>query len=71
MLDQTPRYASFLLRIWRRGAESPAGWLVSLEDTGTGERYLFAGLPEAWSFLAGQDSEHLPPLPPPGAPEAS
>jgi hypothetical protein len=55
MIDEKPtQYHSYLLRIWRSDAAHSARWLVSLEDTRTGERRAFAGLAEAFALLEEQ-----------------
>lgn len=67
-------YRSYLLRLWRRGAEQPAAWTVALEDVRTGERRGFASLEEALRYLGAQlegvETFPGPPetFPPPGEP---
>jgi hypothetical protein len=47
-------YRSYLIRLWRRGAERAPAWTVALEDVRTGERRGFASLEEALRFLGAQ-----------------
>lgn len=54
MFEEAPQYTSFLMRIWRRSPSSPTRWLVSLEETSSGERRVFASLAEAYAFVATQ-----------------
>jgi hypothetical protein len=54
MREKPQQYTSFLLRIWRRNEAGAARWLVTLEDTGSGERHVFEQLADAYAFLATQ-----------------
>lgn len=47
-------YRSYLLRLWRRSPSSPANWLVSLEDTKTGERTGFTDLNALLQYLQSE-----------------
>ena len=47
-------YRSYLLRLWRLGAESP--WHVMVERVGSQDRHTFADLEELMDFLqVGED----------------
>ena len=51
MKEETKRYASYLLRVWRSETQGKACWRVSLEDTRSGKRQGFADLADAFAFL--------------------
>jgi hypothetical protein len=42
-------YRSYLLRVWRGGADG--GWRASLQSIPTGERHMFADLESLLAFL--------------------
>ena len=44
-------YISFLLRLWRTGANGKATWRASLESPMDGQRLNFAALKELYSYL--------------------
>jgi hypothetical protein len=44
-------YHSFLLRLWISGNNSDANWYLSLENSGTGEKQIFAGLDDLHKYL--------------------
>ncbi len=53
--EWSPRYRSYLLRLWFTGL---AGcWQASLDDSRTGERTGFATLEELFSYLMEQATE--------------
>jgi hypothetical protein len=53
-MDDDTLYRSYLIRLWRRGAEQAPAWSVALEDVRTGERRGFASLDEALRYLGAQ-----------------
>ena len=50
MAGQEQSYHSYLLRLWRDGADEP--WRASLEDTRTGERTCFATVEQLMNTLS-------------------
>jgi hypothetical protein len=66
-MEDDTLYRSYLIRLWRRGAERAPAWTVALEDVRTGERRGFASLEEALSFLGAQLGE-VETFPEPGEP---
>jgi hypothetical protein len=52
-----PAYFSYLLRLWRSGADGEALWHASLESPLTGERRGFAALHDLFAFLADLTTE--------------
>ena len=53
-MSKTPRYHSFLLRIWWPGHEGCCNWRASLEWPDTRERRGFATLEDLFDFLRNQ-----------------
>lgn len=49
MVDSSPDYHAYLIRMWRIGPKGP--WRVSLEDARTGEWLGFAGIAEVCAYL--------------------
>ena len=49
MAKRPADYFSYLLRLWRTGADTP--WKASLEDPHTGERQGFGSLEALFAFL--------------------
>ena len=47
-----PNYQSYLLRLWRDGADHP--WRASLQCAATGEKLAFANLLMLFAFLVDQ-----------------
>ena len=55
--SQSEDHHSYLLRLWRSGADG--GWRASLQSVQTGERHMFADLESLLAFLVEQS--HPPP----------
>jgi hypothetical protein len=56
---QSHQYHSYLLRLWREGAQGT--WRGSLQDTATGQVSYFASVESLYSFLlASIESEQTP-----------
>jgi hypothetical protein len=51
-MDKPTRYQSYLLRLWRDGAQGP--WRASLQSTATGHVRFFADTGEVWGFIQAQ-----------------
>jgi hypothetical protein len=49
---QSKEHHSYLLRLWRSGAE--ATWRASLQSVSTSERHMFADLESLFAFLCTQ-----------------
>jgi len=53
-MNKSPRYLSYLLRLWQTDDQGQAVWRASLEYPGTRERQGFADLDELFEFLQTQ-----------------
>ncbi len=53
-MNPSPRYLSYLLRLWQTQDQDRILWRASLESPGTGERRGFADLEELVQFLRVQ-----------------
>jgi hypothetical protein len=51
MTDRPREYQSYLLRLWRTGADDAVTWRASLEDIRTGQWHSFASLSAACKYL--------------------
>jgi hypothetical protein len=60
MSDEPDAYQAYLLRLWRVPYQGKWQWRASLESPRTGERQLFAGLPQLFAFL-GERCDNLAP----------
>ena len=56
-MNPSPRYLSYLLRLWQTQDQGQNLWRASLEKPGTGERQGFADLEELVQFLRAQMEE--------------
>jgi hypothetical protein len=54
LVENKPRYFSYLLRVWLAEEGSQPQWRASLEDTLTGERLGFARLDDLCQYLKQQ-----------------
>lgn len=60
---RSSHYQSYLLRLWRDGAQGP--WQASLQHTASGERHTFADLAGLLAFLQTQTADPAPTRPAP------
>jgi hypothetical protein len=51
-MTSNPNYHSYLLRLWRDGADQP--WRASLQSTATEETFVFVDLRTLLAFLVEQ-----------------
>ncbi|MBN1220133.1 MAG: hypothetical protein JXM69_14490 [Anaerolineae bacterium] len=52
MPPQQSIYLAYMLRLWQAGqSENGPVWRAAIESPHTGERRVFAGLPELFAFL--------------------
>ncbi len=51
-MSSNPNYHSYLLRLWRDGADLP--WRASVQCTATGEKRAFADILTLFAFLVEQ-----------------
>jgi hypothetical protein len=63
--EQSNRYQTYLLRLWRAQCRGTWQWRASLESRHTGERQLFASLEQLFAFLGERCDSQTP-----GAPDA-
>ena len=66
MNEERDAYQAFLLRLWRVPYQGKWQWRASLESPRTGERQLFASLPQLFAFLSERCDRQVPESP--GAP---
>jgi len=66
MSDEPDAYQTYVLRLWRARCQGKWQWRASLESPRTGERQLFAGLPQLFAFLSERCDRQVPDRP--GAP---
>lgn len=57
MSNEPDAYQTYLLRLWRARCHGKWQWRASLESPRTGERQLFAGLPQLFAFVAERCDE--------------
>ena len=63
MSEEPDTYQAFLLRLWRTRCQGKWQWHASLESPRTGERQLFAGLKQLFTFLGEQFDSQIPGTP--------
>ena len=68
-MDKTPRYLSYLLRMWQTKDGEKDIWSASLEKPGSQQRQGFATLDELFRFLQDQAAAPSPQSPPGKRPE--
>jgi len=57
MNNEPEAYRTYLLRLWRARRQGKWQWHASLESPRSGERQVFAGLPQLLAFLSEQCDE--------------
>jgi len=63
MSDEPDAYQAYLLRLWRVPYQGKWQWRASLESPRTGERQLFASLPQLFAFLSERCDRQVPDRP--------
>jgi hypothetical protein len=58
--EQSNRYQTYLLRLWRAQCRGTCQWRASLESRHTGERQLFASLEQLFAFLGERCDSQTP-----------
>ena len=56
MIEDRPRYAAYMLRLWQVGSDTST-WCASLESPHTGELHVFAHLQALYAFLEKSTAE--------------
>ena len=60
MSDRSDVYQSYMLRLWRTHCDGKWQWRASLESPHTGERQLFAGLEQLFTFVRERCEGEVP-----------
>jgi hypothetical protein len=61
--EQSNRYQTYLLRLWRAQCQGTWQWRASLESRHTGERQLFSSLGQLFAFLGERCDSQTPGTP--------
>jgi hypothetical protein len=60
MDDEPDAYQTYVLRLWRARCQGKWQWRASIESRHTGERQVFASLPQLFAYMTDKCESQIP-----------